>query len=90
MLKAAETAEAVGEAVETILPADAFDRIGRAEAALERRQYRALAMLHALRGGSSCATKLPELPPGSQLQVPAEIVPPPAKAKIAKQTRDGA
>jgi hypothetical protein len=90
MLTAAESAEAMTEAVGTILPADAFDRIGRAEAAIERRQYRALTMLLALRGDSSCATKVPELPPGSQFQVPAEIVPPRAKAKIAKQTRDGA
>jgi hypothetical protein len=90
MLKAAESAEAMADGAGTILPADAFDRIGRAEAAIERRQYRALAMLLALRGDSSYATKLPELPPGSQLQVSGEIVPPRAKAKITKQTRDGA
>lgn len=45
-----------------IVPADASDRFSRAETALERRMYRALGMLLAMREGASRGPQLPQLP----------------------------
>jgi hypothetical protein len=45
-----------------IVPADASDRFSRAETALERRMYRALGMLLAIREGVSRSPQSPQLP----------------------------
>ena len=47
---------------EAILPVDGSDRFSRAETALERRMYRALAMLMAIREAESMDSKVPKLP----------------------------
>jgi hypothetical protein len=45
-----------------IVPADVSDRFSRAETALERRMYRALGMLMAVREAASQGSQLPQLP----------------------------
>jgi hypothetical protein len=61
-LESVEQMEARTRTAEALLPVDSVDRFSRAETAFERRMYRALGTLLALRGASERGTKLPELP----------------------------
>ncbi len=61
-LESIEEMEARTRCAMTLLPVDSVDRFSRAETAFERRMYRALGTLLALRGASSRGMKLPELP----------------------------
>ena len=60
-LESVEEIEARTRAVTILLPPNSIDRFSRAETAFERRMYRALATLLALRGVAGRGMKLPEL-----------------------------
>jgi hypothetical protein len=60
-LESVEQMEARTRSAAALLPADSIDRFSRAETAFERRMYRALGTLLALRGAAVRGMKLPEL-----------------------------
>jgi len=62
LLSALESSQAPRRAAAALVPDDASDRFSRAETAYERRMYRALGMLVAIREAAGRGVKLPELP----------------------------